>query len=221
MAGIFVPCHEGHQWCLYNMSKKNIRCVPCSWCHSAPQADAEISYSAFRKLPHTLEHAVPLCYPCITSFLAQHSGQDTPERQRYDMPCCGTPCVEAVQAVIHCRASGGALQPWTRGEFSNGVKRDYGVPSEAPPHAAADAAQLGPQPQPVHSLADVYTEILNVENAMVHRVEESETNIVSRVEKSEEKVCKMIAGIHQRLEALEIAVRDQSQNSRSWTWGSK
>ena len=211
---VFVPCYEGHQWCLFNMSSKSLTGhLTCSWCNHVPSSAAEISYCAKRKIPFDAAENVPLCYPCITGFLAQNSCDGIPQALRYDEPCCGTPCVQAVLAVTQARSGAGTLEPWTRVEFLRDIKVRYGVPGMDSPAVPSRVASPSPLPLMLLPPPPVTTEDLKRE------VTESEIAILHRVEETELKICKMIAGIHQRLEKLERSVSSASASGK-YSWGS-
>ena len=232
--GVFVPCEEGHQWCLYFMSRKiRLRCSDCAWCAATCASSAEISMTCYSKLPYHGD-SVALCYPCITKFLSENCGQNVPESQRYPSPCVGTACVEAVRAIMSHRAGQTQLLPFTRSEFQIAIKNAYGIlPSPTLSRAASPVPMELPRgvvlpgppgvvtPGSEPTLAEIRVEMYNLETAIVTQVQE----VANQVQESTEKICKMIAEVHQRQEKLEIKMSlleeqlaKENTSASSWTY---
>jgi len=211
LQGPFVEC-DGGQWCLYNFSKNKLGYHDCAACKSKVKGDAEISKTVARKLPYTAEKPMPFCYPCITGFLAPRCGVDIPEAQRYDAPCSGTLCVEAVAAVTNYRAGLEDLLPFTRKEFADSVKVKYNV-ADADMTVPDIPRAMSPPPgfpcEPALTLADLNSTLQNIEAALVTRVDEAELRILDALASLESRV-------HDLEKTLTKIEKDNRANASSW-----
>ncbi len=208
-SGPFIEC-DGGQWCLFQFSKTKLSLYPCAWCQNKVVPNAEISKSVYRKVPHDLPTPTHICFPCVAGFLAMNSSMEIPVAKRYDGPCMGTLCVEAVAAIVNHRAGWTQLAEFSRAEFADMVKQKYSVAAGHPDMLRSGSP--GIPTGPGTTLVDVIQAVQNCEWALV-----------SRMDAFEEGMREELHNIKQRQEAMlrEMKSWDKpsdsaSSNSKSW-----